>query len=226
MSGIPSGETARIRDDDGHVLLSYRGFASAIGVVAALVAGIVLLAGIAACLFLALEKHPATSVAAFALSVVFSIVIAMLVPPLSVTLFNDSSPMLTISQISRLNVPAVTYAVVTPEGKTLAHIRKRFFSRLARNRWVAYRPSDHETLVEAVEESFGRALLRKFFGKFHRDFEANMHLRRYGRIVGEIVRRPAGDGSIDTLDLSRDREETVDRRVAVALATLVLGGEP
>ncbi|HXG58406.1 MAG TPA: hypothetical protein VNL91_05250, partial [Thermoanaerobaculia bacterium] len=189
MSGMPAGETARIRDDDGHVLLHYRGFASAIGVVAAL-----------------------------ALSVLFSLVIAMLVPPLSVTLFNDSAPMLTISQISRMSVPSVLHAVVTPDGRTLALIRRGFLSRLGRNRWVVQRPGDRVTIADAIEESLGRAFVRKLLGKFNRRYEANMLIRRHGRTIGVIFRRPAAGGSIDTLDLSRDREEVLDRRIAVALA--------
>jgi len=40
--------------------------------------------------------------------------------------------------------------------------------------------------------------------------------------VGWIIRRPDDKGDVDILDLVGD----IDRRIAVALATLILGSEP
>ena len=215
-TGIPAGETARIRD--GADAYSYRSFASVIGIVASLMAAIVIVSGIAATAFLLVEGHPLTAIAAFVLSLFFSLLIVMLVPPVSVTLFNGDSPAVTISQRSRTSFPSATYAVVTPDGQTLALLRKTLLSRLGRNRWTILDSSGRE-LGTAVEESTSRALVRKVLGKFDRQFEADVQIEGAGRPAGNILRR----SERDVLQISGD---AIDDRVLIALATLVLGMEP
>ena len=193
------------------MLLSYRAFASVIGVVATLVAGIVFVAGIAATLFLINEKSPLRALIALVLTLAFTFVITRLVPRINVTLFDDGNPALTISQRA-----AATYIVAAPNGTTLARIRKSPFSFLGRTRWTI--TNEGRVLAEAIEESFGRALLRKLYGKFSRRFESNLFIRLPGIEMGRIVRREA-----DELELFGD---ALDRRVAVALATVVFGREP
>ncbi|MGZ5440550.1 MAG: hypothetical protein ACXW31_06605, partial [Thermoanaerobaculia bacterium] len=121
---------------------------------------------------------------------------------------------LTISQ--RAVFPSATYIVAAPNGATLAELRKSFLSRLGRNRWTI--THDGRNLGEAREESFSGAILRKLLGKFSRRFETNMRITYGGMEVGRIVRRPA-----DVLELASD---ALDRRVAVALAVMILGREP
>jgi len=206
----------RIRDDEGNVLFTYRSFASVIGIVAALVASIVIVAGIAATLFLLAEHNVATAGAALVLSLFFALVIVALVPPVNVTLFNDSSPALTIAQKSRSSFPSVTFAVVTPEGAPVCTLRKSIFSRLGRNRWNINGGG------YAIEESFSRALLRKMFGKFSRRYESNMVVYMPYE-VARIIRRPDAHGDVNVLEVVND---AADRRLLVALATLVFGSEP
>lgn len=216
MTGIPAGETARIRDDEGNVLFTYRSFASVIGIVATLVASIVIVAGVAATLFLLAEHNPATALVALVLSAFFAMVIVALVPPINVTLFNDTAPALTIAQKSRGNFPHVTFAVVTAEGAPVGILRKSIFSRLGRNRWAI------EGGGYAIEESFTRALLRKMFGKFSRRYEANIVVYTPYE-VARIIRRPDAHGDADILEITGNG---ADRRLLVALATLVFGSEP
>jgi hypothetical protein len=140
--------------------------------------------------------------------------IAMLVPRASVTLFEEDRPALNIAQ--KAVFPSATYTVTTPSGVQLAELRKSVLSRLGRNKWTI--THDGRYLGEAREESLGRAIRRKFFGKFSRRFETNVHLTYGGMEVGRILRR-----SGDVLELSND---ALDRRVAVALATMILGREP
>ena len=80
MSGIPGGQTANVRDDAGAVVLSYRSFASVVGIIAALVAGVVAVAGAAGVLFLLLEKRPFPAAIALVLSAIFAVIIILLVP--------------------------------------------------------------------------------------------------------------------------------------------------
>ncbi|MDQ3281463.1 MAG: hypothetical protein M3Q69_08625 [Acidobacteriota bacterium] len=201
------------------MLLSYRSFASVAGVVAALVSGIVAVAGIAAVLFLIAEGAPLRAIAALVLTIAFSIAIALLVPRTNVTLYDEHHPALTIAQ--RTLFPAATYVVTLPNGTTIAELRKRLFSRIGRNRWTIVH--DGRYLGEAFEESCPRAIVRKLLGKFDRRFETNVRLEA-GRVhAGTIVRRPDTQGRMDVLELHGD---VLDRRVAVAVAVLVLGAEP
>jgi hypothetical protein len=206
---------AAIRGDDGQVLLSYRSFASVTGIVAALVSAIVALAGFAAVLLLLAEKEPLRALIALLLTVVFATVIAWLVPRVQVTLYDEHHPALTISQLA-----ARTYAVSTPNGATIAELRRSPFSRLGRQRWTVIQDGRH--LGETFEESFPGAIRRKLLGKFNRRFETNLRIVYGGIPVGRIVRRPEQE-RVDVLELTSD---ALDRRIAVALATLVLGREP
>lgn len=217
MTGLPAGETARVRDDDGTVLLTYRSFASAVGTVAALVAGVVIVAGIAGTLFLVAEGRPLAAIATIALSVLFTGLVVMLVPSTSVTLYDGSHPALTLSQRSRFKFPSAIHAVATPDGRTLAYIHKSAFSRLGRNRWTIINPTDGRETGSAVEDSLGGAIVRKILGKFNRRFQTDLRLEFNAQPAGWIRRRSA-----DMLDLSG----AMDPRVGVGLATLILGSEP
>ncbi len=224
MSGIPAGEIANVRDDAGAVVLSYRSFASVVGIVAALVAGVVAVAGGAGVLFLLMEKRPVPAAIALVLSAMFAVVIILLVPAINVTIYDGADPALTIAQESSISFPMVTYIVSSIDGKTLGRLRKSFFSRFGRNRWAILPPNHHGPRGEAVEESRGKALMRKIAGKFSPRYQSNIRIRYAGSEAGWIIRRPNETGDVDVLDLAPDAP--LDRRVAVALAVLALGSEP
>jgi hypothetical protein len=207
-----------VRGEDGQVLLSYRSFASVTGVIAALVSAIVALAGLASVLFLLAEGAPLRALAALVLTLAFASVIAMLVPRITVTLYDDHHPALTISQSAIF--PTASYLVSTPNGATIAELRKSFFSRLGRNRWTILQ--DGRYLGDALEDSLPGALRRKVLGKFNPRFETNMHVTYGGVPAARIVRRPE-NGRADVLEVMSD---ALDRRIAVAVGTLVLGREP
>jgi hypothetical protein len=224
QSGVRAGETVNIRNSDGQVVLTYRGFASVVTIVAALVAGIVLIAGTAAALFLLAEHRPGAAIIAVVLSLAFSAMIAALVPQTRVTLFDGEKPALSIVQQSRVAFPRTTYAVRTPDGATIALLGRSMFSRFGRNSWSIDSPADQRGSAFAVEESLWRAMVRKFAGKFNRTREANIRIYHQGIASGVIVRRPDQTGDADYLDLTANG--SLDRRAAVALATLVFGAEP
>jgi hypothetical protein len=211
----------RVRDDDGNALFSYRSFASVIGIVASVVASIILLTGAASTLFLILERSMFTAIVACLLSIFFALMIVMLVPAMNVTLFGETAPLLTIAQKSRTSFPSVTFAIVTPDGRTIGILRKSILSRLGRNRWQIEDASSRP-IGYGEEESFARAIARKLFGKFSRRYEADVIIRGSGN-VARIVRRAAGKRELDVLEVNGD---AIDRRVLVALATLILGAEP
>lgn len=218
-TGLRAGEVANIRGDDNRVLLSYRSFASAVGIVAALVSAIVTLAGVAAVLFLLAEESPTRAVVALLLTIAFALFIAALVPRVNVTLYDEHHPALTISQ--RATHPGVSYVVAAPNGTTLAELRKTPLSRFGRHRWTIVQSG--RLIAEARETSWTRAIVRKALGKFDRHFETDLRIEFGGVEAGRIIRRPDANGAVDVLELTND---ALDRRIAVALATLILGREP
>ncbi|HXA15403.1 MAG TPA: hypothetical protein VN380_00305 [Thermoanaerobaculia bacterium] len=225
MTGIPAGETAYIRGEDGNAVLSYRSFASAVGIIAALLSAVVFAAGVMGMLFLLImEQRPLPAIAALMLSAVFAALIVMLIPATNVTIFDAGAPAITIVQQPGLSFPSVTYVVSTPDGNPVARITSSFLSRFGRNRWSLNCADDFLARGEAVEESFGRALVRKAFGTFAPAYQSNIRITWMGEDAGWIIRRPGADGHADVLDLNPTT--TLDRRVAVALALLVLGSEP
>jgi hypothetical protein len=221
---VRAGELALIRDADGREVLSYRSFASVVGIVAALVAAIVILTGAAGTLFLIAEERRGAAVAVMILSVAFTIVIALLVPRTRATLSDTAKPVLTIVQRSRLRFPSARYAVLTPDGTAIGMLRRSALARLGRNRWMIAAPPGQRGVAYAVEESLGRALIRKVAGKFNRRYEANFLIVDHGMPAGQILRRPDENGVFDVLELHAGA--ALDRRVAVALATLIFGSEP
>lgn len=225
-TGVAAGETARIRDDKGDVLLAYRSFASVVGVVAALVSGIVTVAGLASVGFLLAEQRVAAAILALMLSAGFAIVIAMLVPPVNVTLFEGTNAAITIAQQSNLSFPVVTFAVIGKEGRALARLRRNVFASLGRDTWRILSGDSDRLLGYAVEESLSRALLRKAAGKFSTSFESNVQIHYLDVDAGRIVRRAEGEAPRNVLDVSEDKARVLDRRIALALATLILGAEP
>jgi hypothetical protein len=223
-SGVRAGEITTIRDGEGNDLLSYRSFATIVPIVGALMAGIVLVTGAAATLFLFMEGRVGAAIASIALSLGFSGIIAALIPAIRVTLYNGETPALVIAQKSRVPFRPPTYVVTTAEGAPLATLKRSAFSRFGRTRWTIDAPTDQRGVAWAVEESLRRAMGRKIAGKFQRRFQTNIRIMHHGGAVGTIIRRPQENGEYDVLEVSP--AATLDRRVAVALATLVFGSEP
>lgn len=216
-----AGETAAIRAD-GEAVLTYRSFTSIVPLIGMVMAVIVLATGLAAVGFLFAEGRPVPAAIAAILSAAFAVLIAMLVPQTNVTLFHGSTPSLSIVQESNVGFPVVTYVIAAPDRKVIARIRRSIRSRFFRHRWKILVGEPHAVVGEAAEESLGRAWLRKIAGKFNARYESNIRIRYAESDAGWILRRPGSDGERNVLEIN----EHIDARIAVALATLVLGSEP
>ena len=202
-----SGEAAYIRGEDGATLFGYRGFASVVGIVAAVTSAIVLIAGAASMIILALDTRPLPAVFAALLTAAFSVIIAMLVPATRVTVYEATTPVFGIVQQSSLSFPSVTFAVVGRDGRTIARLANTVMSRIGRRRWRILAADADRPLGDAVRNLGFRTIYR---------------IRYQGQEVGRITRER--DEGI--LDLSADPARTLDRRVALAIAMVVLGMEP
>ena len=223
--GVRTGETATISDGSGNPLFTYRSFASVTGIVAALVAGIVLVSGIAASAFLFAEKRPAAAGASLFLTLAFASVIAALVPRVRVTLYDAAGkPILKVRQQNRAPLPGTRFAVRGADGHTAATVHRSAFSRILAHRWRIDAPPDQNGVAFAAEDSLRGALVRKVAGKFERKYQTNIRIIHNGIEAAKIVRRPDDRGEYDYLDI--DPSASLDRRVALALAVLVFGMEP
>ena len=217
-TGLRAGETAHIRTAGGETVLTYRSFAHVTGIIAALVAAIVALAGLAGAALLVAEKAPLRAAAVLVLTAVFTVLIARLVPRTSVTLHEGTRPVLSIVQTSLFPTSSFT---VTSNGHTVGELTRGPLARLARNRWSILQ--EDRLVGEAWEEPLGQALARKLLGKFSRRWEADVRIESGGLEAGTIRRRPDASGQLDYLETTG---ETLDPRLAVALATVILGSEP
>jgi hypothetical protein len=227
--GVPFGEPATIADDDGHALFHYASFASITGIVAALVTAIVIIAGAGAAAFLVSERLLLAAGIALALSGAFAAILAMLVPQTEVTVFEDAAmtkPAFSMHQATRYTFPAVEFAVRTADGRDIGHLRMSSFSRLAKHHWHLLDRDGTTEIGDAVEESLPRAIVRKFLGKFSSAYESNLRIRAAGHDAGWIVRRPSELTEARVLDVTLDAEKALDRRIALALALLVIAAEP
>jgi hypothetical protein len=227
--GVPFGEPASITDEEGHALFHYSSFSSITGIVAALVTGIVIVAGIGASAFLLSEKLWIAAAIALALSGAFAAIIAMLVPQTEVTVFEDAAmtqPAFTMHQATRYTFPAVEFAVRAAGGRDIGHLRMSSFSRLAKHHWHILDRDGTTEIGDAVEESLPRAVVRKFLGKFSAQYESNLRIRAGWSDAGWIVRRPSELTEARVLDVTLDAGKELDRRLALALALLVIAAEP
>ncbi|HYZ19038.1 MAG TPA: hypothetical protein VE615_05805 [Gaiellaceae bacterium] len=105
------------------------------------------------------------------------------------------------------------YDVAAADGSAIGTLAKVFGRSLFRSTWRLLDPEERELAV-AQEKNMAIALLRRVQDTiplpYHFDIDAN------GRRLGE-VRRQFSLRDKYTLDLSGDRERTIDRRLAIAL---------
>jgi hypothetical protein len=222
------GQLLSVLADDGAPLLWFHGFASVAGIVTWFALLSVVLASLAALIFLLSDGRFLSALLALALGAGFVAVLGRLLPRLEVPLFEEaelSRRLLTIVQTSRLTFPAGSFVVRGHSGSEIGAIALRGWSRLGSHRWSVLDPAGRE-LATATEESPIGALIAKFLGKFDSRFETNLCVRIGDREVGRVIRRPEGGMSRGTVDLPGDRALVIDRRLAVALAVLVMGLEP
>ncbi|HEX9705314.1 MAG TPA: hypothetical protein VGA20_08725 [Gemmatimonadales bacterium] len=144
------------------------------------------------------------------------------------TFYRDASKrerLLEVLQDKKWQPITTTYTVRDFRGQPLARLAKNWLYNVLRKRWYVYAPDGHLALV-AKEDSLFLSILRRiplpFFALLLTNF---VILRPEGEnTVGEFKRKFT---ILDryVLDMSPDRERTVDRRVALALGVMLDTGE-
>jgi len=125
------------------------------------------------------------------------------------------------------------YTLADSDGNILCRFRKNHIYNILRKRWYIY-DADYKLLLVAKEDSLIISLLRRVFGMFD-DWlswifggllRTNFIFLTPGdnRVIGEFNRKFT---IVDryVLDLTRDKNREIDRRVGVALGVLLDTGE-
>lgn len=150
-----------------------------------------------------------------------------------VTFYRDDSktePLLHVHQDHKFVWMSATYTVKDTVGLPLAHLTKNYAYNLFRKRWYVYGPDGKTLIATAREDSLTRSLLRRFRFLDSPFSSLGTHFNFI------IVRGDSEDGLgqfnrqftlLDryVLDLSADRAQCLDRRIAVALGVMLDTGE-
>lgn len=169
-------------------------------------------------------------VACFAILMATNFVLALaqllMAPYRHVEVFTDESQswrVLTVSQDNKLAIWR-SYTIYDAFGATVAHLRRHTLWSMIRRRWRLESPTG-ELLGHVLEDSWVKALLRRYFGPMYGLLRTNfLFTLPDGSTVGRYDRQLT---LLDqyVLDLSADPEHRVDRRVAVAMAVLLDSAE-
>jgi uncharacterized protein YxjI len=143
-----------------------------------------------------------------------------------VTIYRDQSkqdPLLKVFQDKKFEILTATFTVRDAEGE-IAKFRKNYFYDIFRKHWHCYTP-DGSLLCIAKEDSIILSLLRRFLGVFFGLLRINFIIVDPNhQVLGEFNRKFT---LLDryVLDMSADRQQVLDRRIAVALGVMLDTGE-
>jgi uncharacterized protein YxjI len=156
--------------------------------------------------------------------VTFVVVVALLSKKRHVQFYRDDSKrelLLEVLQDQKLAFLNHTFTVNEPGGRTIARLSKNMLTDLFRKKWSCASP-DGRPLWEAKEDSILLAIVRRFFTRLVP--LCFIFCLPGGQVVGEFNRKFT---LLDryVLDLSRDEERALDRRVAVAMGVMLDTGE-
>ena len=222
---VPYGERSTIRDESGNPLFFYKRPVNLLGYLAAMVASMILVAGVTAAVVLVLEDLHAASILAMVLTALFALAVLLLVPRRHVYIYDDASMLrvaLMIWQESRFSFPRLRFSTRLEQGELIGFFSRSFWSGLGRRRWSIYDDTGKARLGVAVEDSLIRAILRKFFGLFFSAFRTNFRILAAGRQVGIVDRRGA---TLNQYQVQLTAGAPFDPRLLLGLAVVIDGLE-
>lgn len=213
-------EPSAVRNGDQKPILYFYRPPRLIGWVGGLVAAMVGASGLTASVVLAMQGRPVPLAAVAGLTILFVFLILRLIPRKEIQFCSDEAMHevdLVLRQENKLPIPTSEYHAIDRSGHLLARFRKNHMTNLGRRRWWILN-QESLPIGWAEEDSLPRAMARKVAGNAVRALRSNYRLIVEGQFVGRIDRRER----TGVLDLGRDEQQRVDRRVAIPLSVLIL----
>lgn len=143
-----------------------------------------------------------------------------------VYLYSDSTREhlhLAILQERKLVVITAPYTLVDADGVPVAHFSKNYLWNLIRRRWLVA-DARGAPVCQAWEDNVAKSIARRIVGSMYGLLRTNFIITRGSSKLGEFNRQlTIFDRYV--LDLSKDPQRTLDRRIAVALGILLDTGE-
>lgn len=160
---------------------------------------------------------------------VLLIVGTMLVPRRHVQFFTKPEGgelLLEVLEDSKWQLVNKTFTVRDEAGDVIARLRKNMLTNLLRKRWNITPEREYGVPFCAFEDSWVRAILRRFLGRFGAFLITNFVISSPdGVIVYGVFNRKFSVVDKYVLDLSIDADRMIDRRVAIALGVMLDTGE-
>jgi hypothetical protein len=158
----------------------------------------------------------------------FFAILISLAPKLHVSFYRDQGmreKLLTVRQDFKFAILNAKYTLLDAEEQPLAVFHKNYLYNIIRRRWYVDDP-DGRPICIAMEDSILLSLLRRFLGPMLGLLRTNFVITKpdFQVVLGEFNRKlTIFDRYV--LDLSRDQQRTLDRRVALALGVMLDTGE-
>lgn len=227
-------EKYRVWDEQGREILYMERprhlLRNLLAAVAGLIAGVVVLAAFVALgAGLGPDGQTAMGVIGFVAMIVTAAAVGLgLSKKRHLTIYRDATKrerLLEIVEDKKLQPINKTYTVRDPTDGVLANLRKNYLYNVFRKRWYCTHPGG-SLLCVAKEDSVILSLLRRFLGSFFGLLRTNFIILKgqTDQVVGEFNRKFT---LLDryVLDMSRDRQRALDRRIALALGVMLDTGE-
>jgi uncharacterized protein YxjI len=176
------------------------------------------------------EVQPIGAILTGFVAIAATVVVAIaLSPKRHVTFYRDESKsqaLLKVLQDKKAQLIVATYTVLDEAGTPLARLQKNYLYDIFRKRWYIVAPDSDRVLGTAMEDSLILSMLRRLLGPLFGVLRTNFIITKgeTEKVIGEFNRKFT---LLDryVLDMSADRENHLDRRVACALGVMLDTGE-
>lgn len=230
------GEKYYVWDEQGEVLLFVERPAHLLQSLVALLGAFAALAVVGGGLGALASVMPAGNaqgvvgvVAGFAGIAACLVVAVALSPKRHVNFYRDdtkSRPMMTVLQDKKAALITATYTVLDVNSKPIARLQKNYLYNIFRKRWYIVEAESDRVIALALEDSLILSMLRRLIGPMLGLLRTNFIITEgeSDRVIGEFNRKFT---LLDryVLDMTSDRGQHLDRRVAVALGLMLDTGE-
>ncbi len=144
-----------------------------------------------------------------------------------ITVYDDETKQqkrLTLFQDKLFSLMSHSFTLQDEFDQPIATMKRQGWKSLLRRMWIIYDPEGNE-ICRAEEDSLSKAIARRLLSAVDLNFiRTNFIITRQGQVLGEFIRRYTLTDKY-LLDLSRDPQRTLDRRIAVGLSILLDNAE-